>query len=85
VTTSRPVITRTVGLSSTASNQAAVDIEVSRPAEPVLDRRTTGTRVTAGLPQLPSTLLRMTLLRGSDNRWRLCDVTSDGGGLTSVL
>jgi hypothetical protein len=86
VRTTAPVITRTAGLTTTGTTTAAVDIQVSRPAEPVVDRATTRTRVIATLPELPSTLIRMTLLRGADNRWRLCDVTADGGGgLTALL
>lgn len=52
--------------------KVVLDVTASRPAEPVLSR--TGAVRISTFDQLPPTALQITLLRGSDGRWRFCTV-----------
>lgn len=86
VKTSPPVFTSVTGLATTSN--VSVDIQVARAAEPVVGRKTTATRVLASLPQLPSTAMQLTLIRGADTRWRLCTLSeelTDPDGQTTAL
>lgn len=58
-------------------DQAVVTLRVSRPAE-ALTMRTTGkgTTVLSYLPELTSTTVRIALFRGTDKKWRFCEVTT---------
>ncbi|GAA2855726.1 hypothetical protein Acy02nite_08800 [Actinoplanes cyaneus] len=58
-------------------DQAVVTIRASRPAEAVT-MRTAGedTTVLSYLPALKSTTVRISLFRGTDKKWRFCEVTT---------
>ncbi|BCY12734.1 hypothetical protein L3i22_078220 [Actinoplanes sp. L3-i22] len=84
VTTATPVVTGvrwpSPAPSTTAAalgDQATVTIQVSRPAE-ALTMRTTGkgTQVLSYLPELRATTVQIALFRGTDKKWRLCEVTT---------
>jgi len=77
VKTAKPVFTSIRSVAT--GSRATVEVQVSRAAEPVLDRRATKTRVLSTLPRLSSTAMRITLIRGADTRWRLCDITDENG------
>jgi hypothetical protein len=69
-----PVVFNTVtGPSPVAAgiDTVILDVTASRPGEPVLDRQ--GRQVTTFGP-LQQTSLRITLNRGSDQKWRFCTV-----------
>ena len=91
VKTTAPVFISLTGLSTTASNRATVDIQVSRAAEPLLDRKNAKTTlVLSTLPQLPPTAMQVMLIRGADNRWRFCDIIAqlddpDGEASTTLF
>ena len=90
VRTSPDVVTSVAGLTTVSSNNATVDITVSRPAETVLDRKTTKIHEISTLPQLPPTGLHLTLIRGTDSHWRLCDISAtlddpDGQASTALF
>lgn len=86
---SAPMLTSIIGPSASPSASAAapggqvlVDVQAVRAAEPVIQRpavlKTKGTSAVIALgdkAQLPSTALRMTLILGSDSRWRFCSIT----------
>ncbi|MBU2667970.1 hypothetical protein KOI35_31110 [Actinoplanes bogorensis] len=93
--TSAPVLSSVSGpVSSTpavAGSQVTVDIQASRPAEQVLDRKTaTKTVVLSDQAQLPPTALKITLILGTDKKWRFCGVADvlndpDGEVITTLL
>ncbi|UQU62460.1 hypothetical protein COUCH_25925 [Couchioplanes caeruleus] len=55
---------------SALGGHVTLDVTVSRPAEAVLSR--TGARPITSFPPLATTGLQITLVQGSDGRWRLC-------------
>jgi hypothetical protein len=79
VQTSAPVITQVVGPSASATGTVSLAVVASRAAEPVLSQKK-GTTITTITPYAPTTL-SVTLSRGTDKKWRLCEVTGpDGAG-----
>lgn len=85
-----PVITSVIGPSGTIGAQVSVDVQMVRGSESVYQRAATGTtHVRTGRPALAPTSLNLTLIRGTDARWRLCTVTAtqnpDTDALTTVL
>ncbi len=84
VTTSTPVVSAVQWPSPAPSagtaplgDQAVVTLRVSRAAE-ALTMRTNGkkTTVLSYLPELPATTVRIALFRGTDKKWRFCEVTT---------
>ncbi|BCJ40673.1 hypothetical protein GCM10010168_73390 [Actinoplanes ianthinogenes] len=82
VTTSTPTVTAVRWPSPSAGaapfgDRASLDIRVSRPAEAITPRKTgKQTEVLSYLPELKSTTVRISLVRGSDKKWRFCDVST---------
>ncbi|GIF14442.1 hypothetical protein [Actinoplanes teichomyceticus] len=84
VTTSTPVVTglrwpspSPSATSAPFGDQVSLDIQVSRPAEAVTPRKTGAkTQVLAYLPELKATTVRISLIRGTDKRWRFCEVST---------
>ncbi|AEV86370.1 hypothetical protein ACWT_5352 [Actinoplanes sp. SE50] len=94
VTTALPVVTGMQYPSPAASagaaslgDQTMLDMQVSRPAE-ALTQRTTAkkTQIISYLPELRSTTVRVSLIRGADKKWRFCEVTTplDGSRADSI-
>jgi hypothetical protein len=94
VTTSAPTITAMQWPSPSPSATAAalgdrtgLDIQVSRAAEAVTPRKKgKQTQVLAYLPELKGTMVRISLVRGTDKKWRFCDVSTplDGSRADSI-
>ncbi|MFI1988455.1 hypothetical protein [Actinoplanes sp. NPDC020271] len=63
--------------SAPLGDEAVVTIRASRPAE-ALTMRTEGkeTQVLSYLPALNATTVRISLFRGTDKKWRFCEVTT---------
>ncbi|MFI1994937.1 hypothetical protein [Actinoplanes sp. NPDC020271] len=81
---SAPILTSIIGPSASPSAAAVVDVQAVRAAEPIR-RRAATTATTGGAvitlqnkAQLPATALQLTLILGSDSRWRFCSVTNPG-------
>jgi hypothetical protein len=68
------VFSLVVGPSLVPGNEATLSVTASRPAETVVSRLK-GTPI-ASFDVLPQTDLRITLFRGSDNKWRFCTVNA---------
>jgi hypothetical protein len=85
VRTSPPVITQVLGPSAAPANgTVALTVVASRPAEPVLSQAKSGLTVTTIAPY-GATALLVTLNKGTDNKWRLCDVTAPDGTEAPLL
>jgi hypothetical protein len=86
-----PVLISVSGPVGALGGQVTVDIKAVRGAEPVYDRARTGstTHVVSDRPALPPTTLSLSLIRGSDSRWRFCttadDMNPDTDALTNLL
>ncbi|WIM94052.1 hypothetical protein ACTOB_006052 [Actinoplanes oblitus] len=68
-------------------DRTSLDIQVSRPAEPVKPRKNgKQTQILSYLPELKATTVRISLVRGADKKWRFCDVSTplDGSRADSV-
>lgn len=84
VTTTAPTVTAVQWPSPSPSasavvlgDEAVVTIQVSRPAEAVTMRtQAKGTNVLSYLPALKATTVRIALFRGTDKKWRFCEVTT---------
>jgi hypothetical protein len=86
----------TTTAAASLGGQVIIDIQAVRPAEPVVER-TTGIKksATSGIVelsdqgQLTPTSLRITLILGSDSKWRFCTITDannpDADAITSLL
>jgi len=83
VQTVAPVITQVIGPSATTNNTVGLAVVASRSAEPVVSQ-TKGTTITTIAPYAPTTL-SVTLDKGSDNKWRLCEVTGPDGAEATLL
>jgi hypothetical protein len=83
VQTAAPSITQVVGPSAATGGTVALAVVASRAAEPVLSQNK-GTTITTIAPYAPTTL-NVTLDLGSDNKWRLCDVTGPDGSEAPLL
>ncbi|GIF04037.1 hypothetical protein [Actinoplanes siamensis] len=91
VTTRAPVVTGVRWPSPSAGttplgDQAVISIQVSRPAE-ALSLRSTGkqTQVISYLPALPATTAQISLLRGTDKKWRFCEVDMADSGVADSI
>ena len=85
-----PILPSITGPVGAVGGQVTVDIQAVRGAEPVYQRPVSGstTHVTTDRPQLPPTALSLSLIRGTDSRWRICTVTDPinaGGDALSTL
>ncbi|MFI6071543.1 hypothetical protein ACIA5C_08130 [Actinoplanes sp. NPDC051343] len=78
-----PVITQVVGPSAPAGNTVGLIVVAGRAAEPVLGQKK-GTVITTIAPYAPTTL-SVTLTKGSDSKWRLCEVTGPDGAPAPLL
>jgi hypothetical protein len=85
VQSSAPVITQVVGPAASTSTAGTVRLAVvaGRAAEPVLSQKK-GTTITTIAPYAPTTL-SVTLSRGTDNKWRLCEVAGPDGAEAPLL
>jgi hypothetical protein len=75
VRTTAPVITQVVGPSPATAGTVGLTVVASRVAEPVLSQKKPGVTVTTIAPYAPTTFT-VTLDKGADGRWRMCDVTA---------
>jgi hypothetical protein len=82
VQTSAPVITQVVGPSGATGTTVTVTVVASRAAEPVLSEKNVKTTVTT-FAATPQTTLSVTLDKGTDSKWRFCQVS--GGSSVPLL
>ncbi len=75
VQTTAPVLTQVIGPSAATASTVGLTVVASRVAEPVLSQKKSGVTVTTIAPY-SATTFTVTLSRGADNKWRLCDVTA---------
>ncbi|WP_030441432.1 hypothetical protein [Actinoplanes subtropicus] len=82
-----PILVSISGPTGSIGGQVIVDIRAVRGAEPVYyhTRPRSTTHVVSDRPALPPTDLSLTLIRGSDSRWRLCTASSDQNPDTEAL
>jgi hypothetical protein len=83
VQTSAPVLTQVVGPSAATGNSVGLTVVASRAAEPVLGQKK-GTTINTIAPY-PATTLTVTLDKGSDSKWRLCEITGPDGNAAPLL
>jgi hypothetical protein len=83
VQTVAPVITQVLGPSAATNGSVGLAVVAGRAAEPVMSQAK-GTTITTIAPYAPTTL-NVTLDKGSDNKWRLCDVTGPDGTEATLL
>jgi hypothetical protein len=76
------VITQVAGPSAATGNSVALTVVASRAAEPVVSSKSAKTTVTT-FAAAPRTTLTVTLDKGTDGKWRLCEVT--GSSSTPLL
>ncbi|MEV6342629.1 hypothetical protein [Actinoplanes sp. NPDC051851] len=84
VTTTTPTVTNWQYASPAPSSSATsvvspttVTLRMSKVAEPVTPRSaTSSTTVTSYLPALPSTTVQIVLNKGTDGKWRICQVST---------
>jgi hypothetical protein len=83
IQTTAPTITQVLGPSAATTGTVKLAVVASRAAEPVLSQKKSTTITTVG-PYAP-TILSVTLDKGSDNKWRLCEVTTPDGAEAPLL
>ena len=84
VQTSATVLSQVVGPSAAPTGTVGLTVVASRAAEPVLSQTRSGVTVTTIAPY-GATTLTVTLNKGTDNKWRLCDVTEPDGTEAALL
>jgi hypothetical protein len=75
VQTTAPVITQVIGPSPATTSTVGLTVVAGRVAEPVLSEKKSGVTVTTIAPY-PATTFTVTLSKGADSKWRMCDVTA---------
>ena len=84
VQTAAPTLTQVVGPSAAAANgTVGLIVVASRAAEPVLTQKKGATVNT--IAPYGSTTLSVTLDKGSDSKWRLCEITGPDGAEAPLL
>ena len=84
VQTTAPTFTQVLGPSAAPTGTVGLTVVASRPAEPVLSQKKSGVTITTIMPYVP-TVFTVTLTKGADNKWRLCEVkTPDGSEATLI-
>ena len=84
VQTTAPVITQVIGPSPATASTVRLTVVASRAAEPVLSQNKSGVTVSTIAPYAPTTFA-VTLNKGADNKWRLCDVTAPDESAATLL
>jgi hypothetical protein len=84
VRASAPAITQVIGPSAAAGSTVGLTVVAGRAAEPVLSQKKSGVTVTT-VPAYPATVFAVTLTKGTDSKWRLCDITTSDGTEATIV
>jgi hypothetical protein len=82
--TTAPTITQVVGPAATTGGTVGLKMVASRAAEPVISTKKSSVTITTIVPY-GATVFTVTLDKGSDSKWRLCDVTTADGSEATIL
>jgi hypothetical protein len=84
VQTTAPVFTQVIGPSAAVGGTVGLTVVAGRVAEPVLSEKKSGVTVTTIAPY-STTTFTVTLNKGADSKWRLCDITAPEGSDATLL